>query len=81
MSWCSVLGCEEVKGSVRNDHSFPEIDEIELRENWIKFCGQQPEWKPLKEAKICGAHFKDTDFKEDQTATLKSEACPSLKVC
>ena len=80
MSWCSVLGCQVDKDSVRDEYSFPGIDEIELRENWIKFCGQLPDWKPDNHAKICRAHFKYTDFKEDQKADLKSRAFPSLRV-
>ena len=85
MNWCSVGGCEEVKSSGIRTHSFPEVDKIELRERWIKFCGQQPEWKPKKQAKICGAHFVNSDFGVDLKGNikrkLKSGAFPSLKVC
>ena len=85
MSWCSVLGCQEVKSSLRKAHSFPGVDETELRECWIKFCGQQPDWNPNKQAKICGAHFNDSDFGLDVKGNIKKKlkfgAVPNWKVC
>lgn len=80
MSWCSVLGCKEDKNFNRKEQKFPETDRVELRERWIKFCGQQSDWTPNKEAKICGAHFRDTDFQEDQEEIVKPGVIPSLKV-
>lgn len=72
---CSVKNCRKPGTSL---FRFP--NNIEIREEWIKFCGNEIWWKPNTASRICSNHFeKEYITLTEKITRLEKIAVPTIK--
>ena len=73
---CSVVNCPSIPGKDLSFFNFPDPNSQECKV-WIKFCGQDDDWRIKRGYQICELHFRHSDKTgELSKKSLKDGALP-----